>query len=234
MAFKPKTKISEQKGFEKGVRLVTDGDYEATVTNARFKPEDDKYADAYFIDFTVDAGPEFVGSKSAWAQFFKTKYKNVTTAKGGVFTAKQQEDADAEKVQVAFAAALGLSREEAGELGEGGSHDGEFAKCFEDGDDSSVVGRKVLVRVRTNKAGYADLTLFPVKADGAAAAAKAAAPAAPAKPKTPPAAPKTKPTFEAAYSAAGFVHRDDAPGWFWNESTEEQLDESDLRVKLGY
>jgi hypothetical protein len=45
---------------------------------------------------------------------------------------------------------------------------------------------------------------------------------------------KSKPTFQAAYSAAGWEKHPDAVGWYYNESTGEQLDDEDLKAALGF
>lgn len=240
MAIKVKNQISEKKEFEKGLKAsdLIDGDYEVEVLSTRLVPASASYEDAYYIDLRIVSAPaggeEFVSKKTAWCKYMGP-YKNKTTKTGGVFTAKQQQTGDEEAVQIAFAACFGLQRADAGQVAQE-----DFDAGFEAGNgaESPAVGKRAIYRVKSYKKNgetkrFGDL--LPLKADGAAAAVKAApaAPAAPAAKKAPP-APSTKPSFEAAVKAAGFVAREDFPGWFYNESTEEQLDTDDLKAKLGY
>ncbi len=228
MGFKSKSTITPPKGttFKKSVRIETEGEYNVTFLKARFVSADQKYGDRYFIDFTIDAGPDYVGEEASFAKFMREKYKNyVNPNTGATFTAKQQETADEEAVQIAYAAALGLDAENAGQLGEGGTHEGLLELAFDKGDSSAIKDRKGIVIARADKKGYINLTVLPVNDSTPVAA--------PAKPKTPPPV-ASKKTFLQAVSIAGFEERADAPGWFLNSETEEQLDEEDLRKKLGY
>jgi hypothetical protein len=229
IALKNKVEAPKNDSFEKSARLTVEGTYECEILNARYQAKDDLYGDRYFLDLKVISGPELVGRLAYWAKFKNARYSNAKykDAKGTErnFTAKQQEDRDEEYIQVCFAAALGLSQGDAGQLAPGGTHEGEFEKCFDEGDASSVIGKRVVITVRKNKNGYPEMKVAPV----GATAAKAAPPK--------PASSQTrKPIagFRDAYVAAGFAHRDDAPGWYWNETTEEQLDEADLKAKLGF
>lgn len=236
MAIKVKSQISEKKEFEKGLKAkdLIDGDYEVEVLSSRFVPASTTYEDAYYIDLLIVAAPaggeDLVGKKTAWCKYMGP-YKNKTTRSGGTFTVKQQQTGDEEAVQVAFAACFGIERADAGNVAQE-----DFDAGFEEGNGlgSPAVGKHALYR---KKSYTKDNTLkhfgdiLPLKANGAAAAVKAA----PAKAKTPPAPSKAaKPSFEAAVKAAGFEPRSDFPGWFYNESTEEQLDTDDLKAKLGY
>jgi hypothetical protein len=238
MAIKVKSSISEKKEFEKGLKAsdLIDGDYEVEVLSTRLVPASASYEDAYYIDLRLLSAPaggeEFVSKKTAWCKYMGP-YKNKPTKTGGVFTAKQQQTGDEEAVQIAFGALFGFERADAGNVSQE-----DFDAGFDSGNgaESPAVGKRAIYRVKSYKKDgqtkrFGDL--LPLKADGAAAAVKAASPKA--APKAPPPPSKAaKPSFEQAAKDAGFEPRSDFPGWFYNESTEEQLDTDDLKAKLGY
>lgn len=242
MAIKVKTSISEKKTFAQREKFEVTGDYLCEVVGARFVPTDSKYDLRYFIDLKVVDGPALIGKNASWAKFLKETYKTWKNPETGAsLTAKELEEMDAESIQIAFAACCGLEREEAVQLAEAGGAFDDVHSFLTSADSDptppeSIVGRKVIAHVYINKKGYTNTDLLPFGTKTASAPktetkapakveAKKAAPATPA---------KAKPTFEAAYKLAGFAHRDDAPGWYWNEGTSEQLDEEDLRSRLGY
>ncbi len=233
MAIKIKSKISEKKTFTVRQKFETPGDYLCEVTGARFQPEDTSYADRYFIDLTVEQGPDSSIHSSSWAKFKRSTYKNIKTGTGGIFTAKQQEDLDDEAVQIAFAACFGLSRDDAGELAEGGSIEGEFEKCFEDGDQSAVIGKKVVAHVYVNKKGYTNVDLIPVSEYRAGG--KSDTKAAKAAPKAAPAKPASKPSFSEAMRAAGYVFHEEDPTYVYHPDRDDSVVElGEFKRSLGY
>ncbi len=189
------------------------------VTGARYLPKSEKRGELFVIEVRVVDGPNpaVIGCltpglfvKRPLGNKYKTWQDENNPKKK--FTAEQKENADDERIQLAVAACFGLDGKSAGELAEGGSHEGAcekiFASYFTNGgasdDPSAIVGRKVINRVFTNSKGFVNNELKPYTAGGAAKpSAPKAAPSLPSKP--------VKLTLEQAMAKHGFeTHPDDA------------------------
>lgn len=237
MAIKVRKQISEEKAFEKNLKVaeLVDGDFIVECVGSRFVPESAQYEDAFYIDLRIKETPagaeQFVGKLTAWGMM-KKRYRDFKTKTGGTFTAKQQEDKDEEKVQISLAAVLGFERADAGNVDQE-TMDAAFQVGR--GQESPAVGRSAIFRVKSYiKDGELKRfgELLPLKVGGVAAALSTATKVAAVK--APPPPPKAKVSFEEAAKLAGFEPRSDFPGWFYNEQTEEQLDTDDLKAKLGF
>jgi hypothetical protein len=207
-------------------------DYLATIKATRLHT-DQRFGDGYFVDFVIDSvittkddtAQDFVGKESSFGKFPENAKGGTNAKTGKVLSAKQAREKDEIAVQIAAAAIFGLPKDRAGELTQE-----QFDSIFEAGaerDASPVIGHKIIVRATNYAPGKAYITLLP--AGTTSGAEKAAAPAK----KAPPA---PKPSFADAVWMAGFVEREEPEfkGWFYNETTGEQLDTDDLKVKLGY
>ncbi len=210
-------------------------DYLATIKATRLH-SDERFGDGYFVDFVIDSvitaktddAEKFVGKESSFGKFPENAKGGTNAKTGKVLSAKQAREKDEIAVQIAAAAIFGLSKDRAGELTQE-----QFDSIFEAGaerDASPVIGQKIVVRATTYAPGKVFIPLLPV-GESAPVAEKAAAPAK----KAPPAPKAAKPSFEEAVAKAGFVEREEPEfkGWFYNETTGEQLDTDDLKVKLG-
>lgn len=209
-------------------------DYSATIKATRLH-SDDRFGDGYFIDFIIDGvlvdktgeAAAFIGKESSFGKFPENA-KGGTGKTGKTLSAKQAREKDEIAVQIAAAAVFGLPKDRAGELTQA-----QFDSIFEAGaerDASPAIGTKIIVRATTYAPGKVFITVLPSDAPAEKAVAPAAAPK-----KAPPAPKAAKPSFEEAAAKAGFVEREEPEfkGWFYNETTGEQLDTDDLRAKLG-
>lgn len=171
MGFKIDSNLSvtnpEEQPKSEYVSKLPEGEYECLITATRFKPEDAKYADAFFIDMEIVSASyaeRAPGHSVAWAKFMGPYTKTYRFGDNQTFTPKQQKDSDEKSVQIAFAACLGLTAANAGKVTQA-----DFDAAFpEDGSkavNSPVVGRRVIVvrRDKHKKDGrvFADVQLRP-------------------------------------------------------------------------
>jgi len=218
------------------------GEHLCRVLNVR--EVDGHYGHAFFLDFEVVEGP----SGKGFQHYHKVNPDDAKAS--GKMTATMARALEMGKIQQAVAAVYGFTAAQADKV------DDEVyeASIAKDGGFSPLRGRLIVVNCvpHINKAekeaalkegrqpvansSYYEILPYvdgpqPVVA-GAAANTNATPAAAPKK--APPAPPAAKRTFEDAAKAAGFVERSDFPGWFYNETTEEQLDTDDLKARLGF
>lgn len=235
MAIRITKQISEKKTFAQREKFEETGDYLCEIVSARFAPTDTKFDLRYFIDLKVEEGPALIGKQASWAKFLKEQYKawkNPTT--GASLSAKELEAMDAEQVQVAVAACLGLAREEAGELVDDPQYSEafDFLQATEAATFDGLVGRKVVAHVYINKKGYITTDLKPASEFGGVKAAPKSAPAAKKAPPAP--AAKAKPSLSEAMKAKGFEFHPDDPTYVFNETTEEVIELAEFKKSLGY
>jgi hypothetical protein len=251
MPIKPKAKsdLPETKTFEKSIKLQTPGDYICEVIDTRMNPESDRFSESYYIDFKVISGPANVGDEAHVCKYPADASGGKNKRTGQTFSKKQAREKDEIRVQQWLAACFGLSWDDAGELAEGGTLDGQFDACFTGEDpetrvrgSSPAAGNTILVRCKSNgKKGederfYSEVYPFTGEKP-AAAPAKAAAPAATKAKPALPAKPAPKPTFEAAYEAAGYAeYPGEADYLLRMEGGEavETVEKADIRKQLGY
>lgn len=212
------------------------------VTGARYLPKSEKRGELFVIEVRVVDGPNpaVIGCltpglfvKRPLGNKYKTWQDENNPKKK--FTAEQKENADDERIQLAVAACFGLDGKSAGELAEGGSHEGAcekiFASYFTNGgasdDPTAIVGRKVINRVFTNSKGFVNNELKPHNVTNETFVGKSgsskAAPSLPGKP--------TKLTLKQAMAKHGFeIHPDDDSFVF---NGDEVISVDDFKAKFS-
>jgi hypothetical protein len=231
MEMKSKIEPKKQGGnTENGLwpKDLGEGEFLCEVTGAKYLPKTDARGELFVFDLKIVDGPRHVGAATQWMLKRPLVYE---TWRDGArkFTAEQKKVADNERIQVAFAAIVGLKREDAGLLAEGESHAGMFEKCFGslyDGSDdpSVVVGRKVINRVFVNKKGFTNNELLPAT-DSAIKATKPA-------PKAP-GLPAAKLSLNEAMAKHAFQAHPDDSEYVFNSSTEEVISVAEFKRRFN-
>lgn len=259
MPIKPRKQEELPKGtdFVKSIKLSAAGDYICEIIDTRLNLANERFNESYYIDFKVLSGPKDVGAEACVCKYPDDAKGGKNKKTGQVFSSKQAQQKDKDRVQQWSAACLGLEWEQAGVFSEDDpEYTAEYGAAWDQmwsGEDaetrvkgsSPVAGNKILVRCKSNGKKSEEEKFYsevlPFKEGATASAPKTSAPAAPATKKAPPPPPPKKaekPSFESAAETAGYQPypgmEDQYMVRYENGEAVESVEIADVKAKLGY